>query len=110
MRISYSSNDAIRNLHLRTAVLQSQINLQLQHISSGVNDQLFIEKHQLFHFGSNINTCRKPKIYVLKMYDGKIFDGHLPLCSPRKTSLNLRNGLPNSPEADIVRDIITLVR
>lgn len=30
------------------------------------------------------------------------FAYYLPLCSPRKTSLNLRKGLPNSPDADIV--------
>lgn len=42
------------------------------------------------------------------MYDGgAIIRLYSPLCSPRKTSLNLRKGLPNSPEADIVIVLIS---
>lgn len=44
------------------------------------------------------------------MYDGGTIICHnLPLCSPRKTSLNLRKGLPNSPDADIVNLLIYLL-
>lgn len=44
------------------------------------------------------------------MYDGEaIICLNLPLCSPRKTSLNLRNGLPNSPDADILNLKINLL-
>ena len=32
-----------------------------------------------------------------------ILTGYLPLCSPRKTSLNFLNGLPNSPDELIVK-------
>lgn len=72
---------------------------------SGSEETVQLKKQFAFFFlkATNNNNGLHVTLFLLETWRRFPSGRHLPLCSPRKTSLNFRSGLPKSPDDDMVR-------